>query len=478
MGRFLDETQEYAPKGKFLDEGKPYTKYTPSPIFSLTAQPTEQDVITPTDIITGMTPWKAMGGIIKERVTKPAVLNLANRLPNVGRDLLPRATSISDIGMKAGLSVPPRTTLTEAADIIADPRTYLPSALPKRSQALLTGVEGKIKELIPKRVSPELGQKGLSIFKQGRDYLYEKVAKPVSNIIFENFKKSPEIAKKVGLKDETINLVKKYGYDTVKDVAGADEIASRAFNEAMSKKTKVFGDKINISNTLKMLENKFNSIKKTDPNNPLGKLVQNIRKFRPAPKGFFEGMPGGISEKEAVLKGKKLLTKTQVKRVVSGEKVEDIAKEVRISRKQFVNIRQQIDNLYKAKVMNKGDVLDIVGSLYDDGEKAGLTGIQKARELYHQARQFEDVATNLTKIDKLNPTTIHSKLQTVANDPTKYQQLVDEYTPYLGKETAQKLFKEALSVRRGKKIIRRSVVGGLTASGLYGAGRGIQGIIK
>jgi hypothetical protein len=320
------------------------------------------------------------------------------------------------------------------------------------------GMAGKIGKGLEGIAGLSSKAKNLSIMKQGKSYLYENVAKPISEIVSKNIKTNPEIGRALGLKDETIALLKQHGYDKVADPKLADELATQAFREATSKKATVYGDKIDIADTLDVLQRKYNKIKSVNPKNPIKDVIGNIKGLRPAAKGFYAT-------------GERVPTPTHLKRMFKGEKLEDIAREVRVSREQFSDIRQQIDNLYRARVINKGDVLDIVDSLYNSAEKSGLTGMQKARELYHQARQFEDVATNLSKIEKLDPVKIHSELQSVVEDPTKYQGMVDKYTPYLGKAKAKQIFDEALSVRRGGKIIKRTVGAGLLgAAGKFGLG--------
>jgi hypothetical protein len=293
-----------------------------------------------------------------------------------------------------------------------------------------------------------------NIFKTGRDYLYNKVAAPIAQKIQENLKKVPEIGKRLGLKDDTIELLKKYGYDKVANVDTIEQKAIAGFNNAMHQKTTVYGDKIDISSTLKKMENKFNAIKKVDPHNKLGGIIDNLKKLQPAKGGFYKEI---------------LPTTTQLKRQLArGEKLTDIATEVRVSRTELTNLRDQLNNLYRDRGFDR-EVFEIIDSLYDDAEKAGLKGIQRARELFKQFKQFSKVQKDLLKIEKIDATKLHSDLLTVASNPKKYQSMIDKYSPYLGDEEAKSVFTEALKVRSGegaKRFLKRATVaGGLLLGG-------------
>ena len=435
------------------------------PKFSATANVGDQTTITPTDIVAGTMPLKGMKaltiGLASRAKSVLGTEKLSNEpiMPKTG--LLP--ISPVNIGAMTGArAATPRAVAEEAIDIASAPETYMgiealrPGIISKPLQGLAT----KVESILPKAaedVAPGIGQKGLSILKQGKNYLYDKVAKPISEMVSKNIKTNPEIGKALGLKDETIELLKLHGYDKVADPKLADEAASSAFEEAMGKKTSVYGDKIDIRDTLDLMKKKFTAIKKVDPNNPLGRIIENIKKLRATPKGEFYAKDGILP------------TPTQLGRHLKSENLTDIAGEVRITRKELSSLRDQLNNLYKDRSFDR-EVFDIVDSLYADAEKSGLEGIQNARKLFKEARQFEKVSTNLSKIEKLDSVKVHSDLHSVVNDPTKYQGMVDKYSKYVGKDVAKKIFDEALSVRRGGKILKRTGIyggGALAGKGLF-----------
>ena len=293
------------------------------------------------------------------------------------------------------------------------------------------------------------------IFKQGRDFVYEKLAKPAAEEINTYIKTNPtEIQKKLNLKDETVKLIKKYGYDKVSDSDLVFEEAENAFKTAMSNKTSVYGDRVNIKDSLKEMEKQYNLTKATNPNSPLKGIIDRVKQFQPARKGFYKD---------------KVPTNTQLGRMLNGEKLTDIAGEVRVTREQFTDIRQQISNLYKKEGFDKVKAFKIIDSLYNDAEQSGLKGIKEARNLYKQAHEFEGIVTDLRKLEKVDSAKIFNDVQKVVKDPSEYKIMIDKYTPYMGKDKAIRLFNQAISVRHGKQVIGgATAVAGITAAGAVG----------
>jgi len=312
----------------------------------------------------------------------------------------------------------------------------------------------------------EVGKSG--IFKQGKDYIYEKLAKPAANYVNQHIKNFPDSAKKaLGLRDETVALLKKHGYDKVSNPVAAHEEANAAFKTAMEQKTTVYGDKIDIRRTLAKMQNAYNNIKRVDPNNPLGKIINDIKKLIPAPKGFYA-------------KRGKIPTPGQLSRRFAGEQLYDIAGEVRVSRTELCMLRDKLNNLYKDRGFDR-KVFDIIDTLYADAEKAGLKGVQAARRLTRDAHAFDKVQTNLGKIEKIDSAKIFTDLNSVVENPSKYQLMIDKYSPYMGIDKAHQLFRQALSIRHGKQVIGGlKMATGLTAAGTVASsiGKKIVGSIR
>jgi len=304
----------------------------------------------------------------------------------------------------------------------------------------------------------------LGVFKQGRDFISEKLAKPAAEYVKQHIKNFPDSAKKtLGLRDETVALLKQHGYEKVANPTLAHEEADQAFKTALSNKTTVYGDKIDIRKTLSKMQSAYDNIKRVDPNNPLGRMIDDIKKLIPAPKGFYT-------------EGGKLPTATQLTRQFRGEPLNKIAGEVRVSRTELSMLRDKLNNLYKERGFDR-KVFEIVDSLYQDAEKAGIKGIHVARKLKKEAYQFDKVQSNLGKIEKIDSQKIFTDLNSVVNDSKKYQIMVDKYSPYMGIDKAQQLFRQALSVRHGKQFLKTAgVVSGLATAG--NVGRSIIGSLK
>jgi len=322
----------------------------------------------------------------------------------------------------------------------------LPTTATSMGKKLLTPAEK-----VATKETIQIGAKMPGIFKQGKNYLYEKVAKPASEIISGGFKKNPEFMKKLGVTNDTIKLVKKYGYDKVANFGELEEQAKKAFEKAMSQKTGVYGDKINIANTLDKMESAYNKIKDVDPGNKIKQIIDTLGELRPAAKGFYADI---------------LPTPTQVTRQMRGEPLTEIGREVRITRAQLSNVRDQLNNLYKERAFDKS-VFDIIDSLYADAEKSGLKGINNARRLFKEAKEFEKVSKNLAKVEKLDANKILSDIEVVYGDPKRYQAMIDKYSNYVGKDKAKKIFDEAISARRGKSALTWGA--GATGAGLAGS---------
>lgn len=307
--------------------------------------------------------------------------------------------------------------------------------------------------------------KGLwNVTKTGRDYVSKNIAEPASMAISEKLKRVPGLGKKLGVRNETIDLVNKHGYDRVVNPDIVEEEARQAFNDAMSRKTNVYGDTIDARNTLKVMKEKYNAVKNVKDVPALEKLIKKLEAFRPAPKGYYS--PKGS-----------IPTKSVLSRHMKGENLLDIAGEVRITRKEMSSIRDDLNNLYRERAFDT-DVFDIIDTLYDDAEKAGLTGINKARDLFKQSHQFRDVAKDALKLEKFTPKQLQSDITSLISDPRKYRQMVQKYADILGQKESEKIFNDALAVRSGEIVKRRLGKGLLIGLGAAGAGIPISGVMR
>ena len=295
----------------------------------------------------------------------------------------------------------------------------------------------------------KVAQPFVNIAKTGKDYLSEKIAKPVANIINETIKNNPEtIGKLFKLKDITIQAIKKYGYDKVTNPQIAEALEENAWNQVMSQKTTVYGNKIDVKRTLNKLQRIYSNLKGVNRDR-LGRIINNLNPLQPAKEGFY---------------AKKLPTPTQLGRQFKGEPLTKISEEVRISRPAWSKLRQELRALSKEGYPD--EISQAIETLYDDAEKAGLKGVQEARRLTYEAKTFSKTATDALKIEKIDAIKIHNDLLAVVNEPKKHQLMIDKYTPYLGKEKAKQIFDEALKVRSGemgKRFLKRGAMLGAGA---------------
>ena len=304
----LDQIEDTPKRGIRLDEipddiskPKPFIgDLLPKLTTTLPQSGQEAETITPADIISGAYPYKAakalttgLGGRLKTAVGTEKLSTEPITPEPVRRGFLPKTPA--DLGMLAGMQVSPRQIAETGIDIAASPETYVgaeavkPGLIGKPLQSLSSRL-GRILPKAGEEAVPGIGQRGLSIFKQGRDYLYEKVAKPAADIINKNLKTFPEVTKKLGLKPETINLIKQHGYEKVINPEAAEELAKQAFNSAVSQKSNVFGNRINIANTLEKAKRYYNATKATNPNSPLKGLVERLETLVPSKRGFYAGV--------------------------------------------------------------------------------------------------------------------------------------------------------------------------------------------
>jgi Zn-dependent M32 family carboxypeptidase len=176
--------------------------------------------------------------------------------------------------------------------------------------------------------------------------------------------------------------------------------------------------------------------------------------LQPAPKGYI-----AYGAKKGVVVPKKV-----IERIASGENIGRIAKEVRISKEAFANLRDEISNLYNKGY--SGDVKGIINAMYNDAEKSGLNGMQQARGLWKEFQDFKSVKTNLSNLEKVDAFQVQKDLVSVISQPKNYKAMIDKYAPRMGVDKAQQLFNQALSVRHGKQAIKGAL--GLAALGYAG----------
>lgn len=203
--------------------------------------------------------------------------------------------------------------------------------------------------------------------------------------------------RKLKLPENVIKGVQKYGVeplmkftrslgDTVKEAA--DSLSQRvqagfdaklgeaeaAFKEAMSNVPIGYKDKIDVGpvrNKLIQVLRRYGKLAASDQQgSKLQKLLDSLNEMTSAST-------------------KRDLTLGQRKQIyITGKSKAALSKEVLINKSQFSKFRDVLNNLYRESSGDR-DVFSLVDSLYTSGEKAGLTGLSKARALFRQVKQAE-----------------------------------------------------------------------------------------
>lgn len=185
------------------------------------------------------------------------------------------------------------------------------------------------------------------------------------------------------------------------------ETANTAYRLAMKQTAKNFGGTIDARDTVKTMESVFKGSLGEATRGPQGnrlfQIMQELKSRRPAPKGFYAP-------------GERVPTSTQlVRQIRGGEKLTDISGEVRLNKKQFMEIRDALNNLYKENPYDR-NIMKVMNQLYSDGEKAGLKGLGRARSLQRQAfdaeeNLFKKGLIGERKLDKYHALTKEEKRQ-------------------------------------------------------------------
>ena len=156
-------------------------------------------------------------------------------------------------------------------------------------------------------------------------------------------------------------------------------LADEVYRKAIDNIPVNFGGTVDVRKTLGIMRNVFKGslgeATRGAQGNRLYQIMKELKSRQPAPKGFYA--EGSVP------------TPTQLSRQFKGEKLTDIAEEVRLSKKQFMEVRDALNSLYRENPYDR-NVAKVMSQLYTDGEKSGLKGLLKARDLQKQAFQMEE----------------------------------------------------------------------------------------
>jgi len=287
--------------------------------------------------------------------------------------------------------------------------------------------------------------------------------------------------------------------------ANKRELADDAYAQAMDNPPKNFGGTIDVRNTVKTMKNVFKGSLGEATRGPQGNrlymIMQELESRMPDQGAGFYSAKGGVP------------TPTEMKRVLRGEKMTDIQGEVRLNTKQFTELRDALNGLYRENPYDR-NIAKVMDTLYHDGESSGLTGLLKARNLQREAfeaeenlyrkglinekkldnfqklsandvRQLRDIEkyTGTEFVDDLDAVTADRALDKLreynperfvndlnkASNPAWTKHIQQQYESILGKDKAKEIFDEVIANRRGRILKRGGVIlGGLAATAAAG----------
>jgi len=192
---------------------------------------------------------------------------------------------------------------------------------------------------------------------------------------------------------------------------GKRESVDRVYKLAVSQNPKGFGGTIDVRNTEKVMEGVFKGslgeATRGQQGNRLMQIMNELKSRRPALGGFYR---------------EKIPTSTQVVRHLRGENISDIGGEIRLNKKQFMELRDALNNLYRENPYDR-NIAKVTDQLYTDGENAGLTGLRNARNLQRQAFQAEK---NLYKKGLINQKKLE-KFQTFTEAEKRQLKAIEHY---------------------------------------------------
>jgi hypothetical protein len=359
----------------------------------------------------------ATGGVSKTVApTKAgqAVSRFANKpiqeiIPKKGYEVLGK-------GFKAVREVPGKIVRT-VAETPPEQAKFLKETIRKEGAGSLFGGEVEKAPYLNDVLAPEaekIYQKNLTDFTPSLQEAAEKQFKLSKTAIDTLKKKGVEYSNKLRetYNDSTDNFYRniEMGFDMKR------KVADTAYREAMNNIPKGFGGTIDVRDTVHTMDNVFKGslgeATRGTQGNRLYQIMQELKSRMPASKGFYAGDKGNVP------------TPTQLIRNLRGEKLGEISGEVRLSPKQFSELRDALNNLYRENPYDR-NIMKVMNQLYADGETSGLTGLQKARSLQKQAFEAEEkLHTSLIKEKKLD------KFQTLSELEKRKLKEIEDYTGY------------------------------------------------
>ena len=336
------------------------------------------------------------------RIAGEAAPDVAMMTPFLGgASVLPKAPGIIKLATGVGAYAGTKAGLTEG------PQRILPEGGKAFATTAALGYAGK--GLL--NTSKIVGKSFNYLRKSTADYVTTKVAPKAYQAYQEAVQKfTPQIQKfaeeKLKIPSSAINSVKKFGVDAINKIrqtyddnvdpivqkieqgfANKRQLADKAYQQAISNPPKNFGGTVDVRDTVKVMDNVFKGslgeATRGTQGNRLYLIRQELKARMPAAEGFYK---------------KIIPTPTQLQRQLKGEQLTNISGEVRLSVKQFSELRDALNSLYRENPYDR-NIAKVMNQLYTDGETSGLKGLQVARALQRQAFQAEE---NLAKKSLIN----------------------------------------------------------------------------
>jgi hypothetical protein len=264
-----------------------------------------------------------------------------------------------------------KEVMAEFADQLTTPANYIGAGVVKGTAQLAKGAVKAVSKFIPETIK-----------RGAADYLTNTVA-PTAHKIFQDAvsKFTPEIvnfARKLKVPESAISTMKKFGTQAVEQSKGSGDALSQRITKGLEAKNKEVEDAYKTATA--GFEKKGGVIPLNSTKNAMESLLKRA----------------GYLDKDGIETGKATrdtLESSPLRKILGYYK--DIGDNKNVANSFEWNIFR--NNLSKARNADKslsGPIKGILDALHSDGEKAGLTGISKARQLAAKNFAAEDKFTS------------------------------------------------------------------------------------
>ena len=238
-------------------------------------------------------------------------------------------------------------------------------------------------------VADKIFKSKLAQFSEGVQKLFRIAKVPDSAIADIKTKGTEAVLKRsaeLGDNTDTIYQRIEQGFDN------KEKLADTAYSKAMSQTPTGWANKINIGNTedkIRVVLSRYGMINQAGKHTQLAEspamLNSQIKKLL----DIYDSLKLRITAP-----GYDILTIPQMERFLkTGVSRDMLAREIPLTKDQYTLLRDNLNALYKETPTDR-NISEIMGVFYQDGENAGLKGLQEARRLQREHFQAMDKFTN------------------------------------------------------------------------------------